>query len=79
MLIINKQNMQHKSALLANCLLMLGGIHSKIITDSQLWEEDWYDDRIGVNNGVPYSNDETFDRFIKAPLTLEGDGSDYMT
>ena len=73
--------MPQKSALLANCLLMLGGIHSKIVTNSPLWEEDWYDENtnIGVNNGEPYSKDREFERFIKAPLTLEGDDSDFMT
>ena len=31
-----------------------------------------------MKNGVPYSNDEAVDRFIKAPLALEGAVSDYL-
>ena len=50
------------------------------MTDSDLWRDDWYDNttQIGVRNGVPYSENEAVDRFIKAPLTLEGEALDYM-
>ena len=73
--------MNNKSTLFASALLMLGGIQSKIITDSPLWDLDWYDQttKIGVKKGVPYSEDPAVNRFITAPLTLEGDVPNYMT
>ena len=72
--------MQSKNSLIASVLL-LGGINAKIVSDSPLWAQDWYDanTQIGVQNGVPYSQDPAVNRFITAPLTLEGDVPDYMT
>ena len=44
---------------------------------------DWYDSvhGIGVKNGVPYSNEEDKNRFLKAPLSFDGDGflDDYLS
>jgi hypothetical protein len=57
---------------------------ARIADDSDLWtpsHKDWYDStaKVGVENGVPYSLDADMQRFIDAPVALEGDVSDYMT
>jgi hypothetical protein len=52
------------------------------IVENGLWTgKDWYDpsSKIGVENGIPYSNDEDVDRFIEAPVALEGSVPDYET
>jgi len=71
---------QNKS-LLTSALLMLGSTYSKIIENSPLWDLDWYDEttKIGIKNGKPYSEDAAVQRFITAPVTLEGDVPEYMT
>ena len=54
--------------------------NAKIVKDSPLWTgKDWYDSdkKVGVKNGVPYSNDEAMSRLITAPLALEGNVPDY--
>ena len=68
------------STLIASAILLMAGVESRIVTDSPLWATDWYDNqtKIGVRNGVPYSNDVAVERFIKAPLALEGAIPDYM-
>lgn len=56
---------------------------SAAIVDDGLWTgSDWYDTvhNIGVSNGIPYSNSESVDRRIKAPLSIDGSIDDtYMT
>ena len=67
--------MNMKLKLLAGCSALLGGALAKITDDSHLWAEPWYSDEfnLGVDsNGEVYSRDDTMERFIKAPLTLEG-------
>ena len=66
--------MYNKNSLFAGALMMLGVTQAKIVTDSPLWENDWYDaeTKMGVKNGEPYSNDEAVQRFINAPRTIEG-------
>jgi hypothetical protein len=51
------------------------------IVDSGLWDNnDWYDEdvKIGVANGVPYSNDEAVSRRLDAAMATEGSVLDYM-
>ena len=53
---------------------------ARIVNDSPLWTgKDWYDEasKIGVENGIPYSNDDAVERFIEAPVALEGEVPDY--
>ena len=66
---------QNKTTLLSSALLMLGSTYSKIIEESPLWDLDWYDEdtKIGIRDGKPYSEDYAVNRFITAPVTLEGD------
>ena len=73
--------MLNKTSLFTGALLMLAATQAKIVTDSPLWETDWYDakTKMGVKNGEPYSKDEAVQRFIEAPRTIEGDvGGTYM-
>ena len=48
-----------------------------------LWTgKDWYNNahKIGVKDGVPYSNDEAMNRFLKSPLSYDGPiRDDWMT
>ena len=71
--------MYNKNSLFAGALLMLAATQAKIVTDSPLWENDWYDNetKMGVKNGEPYSKDEAVQRFINAPRTIEGDVPNY--
>ena len=67
--------MNMKLKLLAGCSALLGGALAKITDDSHLWAKPWYSNEfnLGVNSkGEVYSTDDTMERFIKAPLTLEG-------
>jgi hypothetical protein len=60
---------------------LFGYSKAKIVTNSHLWTgKDWYDptSKIGVSNGVPYSGDADVERFIEAPLALEGEVPDYL-
>ena len=52
--------MHNKNSLFTGALLMLATGQAKIVRDSPLWEDDWYDDEfeMGVRNGEPYSNNE---------------------
>ena len=72
---LSKNMMNIKLKLLAGCSALLGGALAKITDDSHLWAKPWYSDEfnLGVNSkGEVYSTDDTMERFIKAPLTLEG-------
>ena len=71
--------MYNKNSLFTGALLMLAATQAKIVTDSPLWENDWYDKetKMGVKNGEPYSKDEAVQRFINAPRTIEGDVPNY--
>jgi len=51
------------------------------IKENGLWtDNDWYDDvlKVGVKNGVPYSEDEAEMRRLDAPMATEGEVPDYM-
>lgn len=62
---------------------MLVSCANAAIAQNGLWTgNDWYDSalEVGVNNGVPFSNDASVNRRISAPLTVDGDVSqDYLT
>lgn len=64
-------------------MALLANHASAAIADNGLWTgEDWYDDtlKVGVANGVPYSNDPAMQHRLNAPLSVDGDVStDYMT
>ena len=54
---------------------------SAAIVDDGLWTgNDWYDEqtKIGVRNGIPYSNNWYGDRRIKAPLTIDGEVENHL-
>ena len=55
-------------------LLTLENVSAAIVEDGIWTGNDWYDNetKIGVRNGVPYSNDWKVDRRIKAPLSIDG-------
>ena len=75
--------MNKMTVLKAATLAYLSQQASAAIRSDGLWTgHDWYDDayELGVSNGVPYSNNPTVDRRIKAPLTTEGPTDDtYMS
>lgn len=53
------------------------GAHAALQADGPWTNNDWYDatNKIGVANGIPYSNDPATQRRITAPLTFDGDVS----
>ena len=56
--------------------------NAAIVNNGPWTGNDWYDDvtKIGVANGVPYSNDARVQRRITAPLTIDGSiDSTYLT
>ena len=65
-------------------LTMLGGewaAKGAIVEDGIWTDNDWYDEeaKIGVRNGMPYSDDVKVSRRITAPLTKDGPVDDtYM-
>lgn len=59
----------------ASAIIAFASQASAAIVEDGLWTgNDWYDERlqIGVNNGVPYSNDAAVQHRITAPLTVDG-------
>lgn len=62
---------------------MLSSLSRAAIAENGLWTgNDWYDDnlKVGINNGVPYSNDPAASRRITSPLTVDGFvANDYLT
>lgn len=42
---------------------------------------DWYDNtnKVGVSNGVPYSNDDLVNHRLVSPLSKDTDMADYMS
>jgi hypothetical protein len=74
--------MTWKTSSTAAAVLCMFTQTSARIADDGLWDgNDWYDDgvEIGVNKGVPYSDDADVRRRIEAPMALEGSVPDYMT
>lgn len=69
---------------LANAMVALLAYRAEAaIAEDGLWtDQDWYDPvyKIGVTNGVPYSDDVATQRRITAPISVDGDVSEnYMT
>ena len=67
-----------------SALAILSNMASAAIVENGIWtDNDWYDDtlKIGVSNGMPYSNDADVRRRITAPLSREFDPtqSTYLT
>jgi len=51
------------------------------IKQDGLWSnQDWYNHqhKVGVANGVPYSEDAATNRAITAPMALDGPVTDYL-
>ena len=54
---------------------------SAAITVDGIWtDNDWYDDTamIGVDNGIPYSNDTQVHHMLRAPLSFDGSIDAYL-
>ena len=64
-------------------LALLTSFANAAIAENGLWtNNDWYDStmKVGVTNGVPYSNDPKVSRRITSPLTVDGFvADDYLT
>ena len=55
---------------------------SALIATDGIWTGyDWYDSvrMIGVENGVPYSNDAAMSHLITAPKSRDSDMADYLS
>ena len=68
--------MMNQRYLLASAILALA---NAAIVENGLWtNHDWYDEveKVGVQNGVPYSNDPAVNRRITSPLSIDGDITD---
>ena len=56
-------------------MALLSSWANAAIAENGLWtDNDWYDSalKIGVVNGIPYSNDAEVSRRITSPLTVDG-------
>ena len=63
----------------ASAMALLSLSAEAAIVENGLWTgNDWYKDeyKIGVKNGVPYSNDPMVQRRLTAPLSFDGDIDD---
>ena len=64
-------------------LALLAAVSEAAIAENGIWTgNDWYDqtNKIGVANGIPYSNDTNVNHRITAPLTVDGSiDADYLT
>ena len=60
--------------------LLAAATQAAIVKDGLWTGHDWYDEeaRIGVVNGVPYSNDIDRQRQLDSPLSFDGSIEDYM-
>ena len=68
--------MMNQRYLLASAIAALT---NAAIVENGLWtDHDWYDEveKVGVQNGVPYSNDSAVNRRITSPLSIDGDITD---
>ena len=76
-------NNQRQSITQIGALALLTSFANAAIAENGLWtNNDWYDEtmKIGVTNGVPYSNDAKVHRRITSPLTVDGFvDNDYLT
>lgn len=68
-----------------NLFIKISGVtklaHAAIVADGLWTGHDWYDstNKIGVKNGVPYSDDSAKQRELTAPLSLDGSINDNYT
>lgn len=55
-------------------------IRAGIVADGLWTGADYYNDeyKIGVTNGVPYSNDQETTRRIESAMAVDGDALDYL-
>ena len=54
---------------------------SAAISVDGIWtNKDWYDQTamMGVNNGIPYSNDTMKHRWLRSPLSFDGAIDSYL-
>lgn len=61
---------------------MVGQLANAAIKAEGPWTgKDWYDNtnKVGVSNGVPYSNDDIVNHRLVAPLSKDTDMADYMS
>lgn len=60
---------------------MLACVQAKIVDDGLWTGNDWFDSasKIGVENGVPYSNDDDVLRRINAPITIDGEVTNWSS
>ena len=76
-------NNQKQSITQIGALALLTSFANAAIAENGLWtNNDWYDAtmKVGVSNGVPYSNDTKVHRRITSPLTVDGFvADDYLT
>ena len=76
-------NNQKQSLIQIGALALLSSIANAAIAENGLWTgHDYYDktNKIGVKNGVPYSNDADVKRRLTSPLTVDGSVKlDYKT
>ena len=74
---------QKQSITQIGALALLTSFANAAIAENGLWtNNDWYDDtmKVGVSNGVRYSNDAKVNRRITSPLTVDGFvADDYLT
>ena len=75
--------MQSKIIIQVGALALMSHYAEAAIKKDGIWTgNDWYDDKtkIGVRNGVPYSNDTIVNHRITAPLSVDGSiDDDYLT
>ena len=62
-------------------LALVSNVQGMIVEDGLWTGKDYYktNEKIGVQNGVPYSNDPEMNRKIRAATSVNGDVSDYRS
>ena len=76
--------MMVKSRTLFNSALVLVALETSraaIVADGPWTGKDWYDSsyKMGVQNGVPYSNDPEMQNVLRAPLSLDTSIDNYLS
>jgi len=68
--------------LAATSLALLSQWAEAAIVQDSIWtDHDWYSNSLnmGIDNGVPYSNDPEVNRRLTSPFTFDGHVEDYMS
>ena len=54
--------------------------YAAIVADGPWTGADWYNqsEKMGVKNGIPYSDDANRQRELRSPLSIDGDVEDYL-